>query len=149
MHKMLHNSAIAIRIRLMIASINRFVDEPRMMNQVRSSNSSSRATCLKDKKLSAKPPNIDIIPNTPIPHRLLPSLQLGCFIQLEPVNPRTISIRFERDTRRTDSLPNTFCRNIRLFSRPSTPLVIPFPFGGRTNLRRAALWGNQSGVDEK
>lgn len=36
----------------------------------------------------------------PIPHGLLPPLQLGNLINLEPIYPRFIPIRLERGTRR-------------------------------------------------
>lgn len=69
--------------------------------------------------------------DSPVPDSLLPSLQLRDLVHLEPIDPRSVALRLDSDTRCVDALASALRRNSYL------RLVLHAP--PRTRIARCAV----------
>src|ERR1700761_2359649 len=92
--------------------------------------------------------------DSPVPHRLLPPLQLRRLVHLEAIYAWPVPFRLQRDARRADPFAETLrARNIRHLLPRAAPAALTVRRAGagpsRPVHRRPRLRRNESGVDEK
>ena len=84
----------------------------------------------------------------PVSHCLLPSLQLGDLVHLEPEYPRPVPICLQRHARRTHTLPDAFC--LWFFPHPpASPTTLDVSTPCQPKFDGSALRWDEVGVDEK